>query len=108
MLSLSDLVKKRAFPGLLVVESTGRLVFASDEASRFLDDASKGKNGHATSNGHATLPNEVTRFCQEVSKEAASALDPKDEQPRRASSQFVGNKTNKGMTRGTSSLTDLR
>jgi DNA-binding CsgD family transcriptional regulator len=74
-LSFEDIIKKRELPSLLVVEPAGRIVFATDEARRFLaetgpGDNRNGKNG--TSRSAGLVPNQIVEFCREVAKQQSA------------------------------------
>lgn len=83
---LKDVLQKRALPAILVVESAGKIVFASEEGQRFLvESVSKvehnghGQNGHGQ-NGSGRkmvlLPDSLRDFVREACKQLpAGGLD---------------------------------
>jgi DNA-binding CsgD family transcriptional regulator len=71
-LSFEDILQKRELPSLLVVEPTGRIIFASDEARRFLAETAPGGNGNGgngTSRNFWVVPSQIVEFCLDVAKQ---------------------------------------
>jgi DNA-binding CsgD family transcriptional regulator len=71
-LSFEYILKKRELPSLLVVEPTGRIVFASEEATRFLAKTAPGGNGNGgngASRSSWVVPSQIVEFCREVAKQ---------------------------------------
>lgn len=78
--ALKDILQKRELPGLFVVETNGKVIFASEEGHRFLvETVSKvEQNGHGR-NGqdqldagrkNVTLPESIRDFTREVCRQA--------------------------------------
>jgi DNA-binding CsgD family transcriptional regulator len=66
--SFKDLLQKRALPGVLVVELSGKVAFASPEAADFLEETvPKMKHNGSTHSVH-TLPEQILNFCREASR----------------------------------------
>lgn len=78
---LSDILHKRVLPGLLVVEPTGRIVFASDEAQQFLGETVQGVVLNGTPRSHAAVPAEIVEFCLEVTRQSPSNGAAKETPP---------------------------
>lgn len=87
--SFEDILQKRALPGLLVVEPTGRIVFSSDEARCFLADTAPGGNGNGTSRSSGVVPSKIVEFCREVAKQQP-AMGRANESPSRRAMLFHG------------------
>jgi DNA-binding CsgD family transcriptional regulator len=77
-LSFEDILKKRELPCLLIVESTGRIVFASEEARHFLaemipgDNENGGNRRKRTSRGSRVVPSKIAVFCREIAKQQSA------------------------------------
>jgi DNA-binding CsgD family transcriptional regulator len=78
--ALKDILQKRELPGLFVVETNGKVVFASEEGHRFLvESVSKlEQNGHGRNGQYhpeagrmnVVLPDSIRNFTREVCKRA--------------------------------------
>jgi DNA-binding CsgD family transcriptional regulator len=78
--ALKDILQKRELPGLFVVETGGKVIFASEEGRRFLvETVSKveqnghGRNGqdpHDAGRKNVTLPESIRDFTREVCRRA--------------------------------------
>jgi DNA-binding CsgD family transcriptional regulator len=82
--ALKDILQKRALPGLFVVETNGKVIFASEEGHRFLvESVSKveqnglGRNGQyhpevgpEAGRTNVVLPDSIRNFAREVCKRA--------------------------------------
>jgi DNA-binding CsgD family transcriptional regulator len=73
---LTDVLKKRALPGIFVVESSGKIVFASDEAQQFLareavSSVERHGERHALAKGTLSFHGQLREFCHEVSRPIA-------------------------------------
>lgn len=82
--SFEYFLQKRALPGVLIVELSGEIVFTSDEAAKFLDDAvPKVKQNGALKTAHP-LPPQLLAFCRDVSRQLSPARSADQSPPRQA------------------------
>ncbi|MEW6323792.1 MAG: LuxR C-terminal-related transcriptional regulator [Nitrospirota bacterium] len=81
-LSVEDLLQKRELPAILVVELPARVVFASDEAAKFLKESLPQIRGNG--NPHFLLPTQIADFC----KQSGRVTPQTDEAPPRQAMVF--------------------
>ncbi|MBI3622070.1 MAG: response regulator transcription factor [Nitrospirae bacterium] len=86
---LKDILQKRSLPAILVIESTGRIVFASEEGQRFLVESvsTMERNGYGQNGSDrkmALLPDSLRNFAREVCKQVPANGQDQQAPARRA------------------------